>query len=321
MKVIEHLQNAKEPFISFELIPPKRGGDIKALLAVLDEIVKYRPPYIDITSHSAEIIYEETPNGIKKKIKRKRPGTLGICALIQNKYNIDAVPHVLTKGFTREETEDFLIELNYLGIENLLAVRGDDTGYDKPIPEGRSVNRYTTDLVKQICAMNGGKYLEDNLLDAKPTNFCVGVGGYPEKHFESPSIRTDIKYAKEKIEAGGEYIVTQLFYDNSVYFKYVEMCRQEGITVPIIPGIKILTNRSHLINVPKNFYVSLPDQLVDEVMAAKPENVLEVGVEWASKQVEELLDKNVPSIHFYIMQNPKPITMLMDRLKYFRKIA
>jgi methylenetetrahydrofolate reductase (NADPH) len=321
MKVIEHLQNAKEPFISFELIPPKRGGDIKALLAVLDEIVKYRPPYIDITSHSAEIIYEETPNGIKKKIKRKRPGTLGICALIQNKYNIDAVPHVLSKGFTREETEDFLIELNYLGIENLLAVRGDDTGFDKPIPEGRSVNRYTVDLVKQICAMNGGKYLEDNLLDAKPTNFCVGVGGYPEKHFESPSIRTDIKYAKEKIEAGADYIVTQLFYDNSVYFRYVEMCRQEGITVPIIPGIKILTNRSHLINVPKNFYVSLPDQLVDEVMAAKPENVLEVGVEWASKQVEELLDMNVPSIHFYIMQNSKPIKMLMERLKYFRKIA
>jgi methylenetetrahydrofolate reductase (NADPH) len=282
MKVIEHLEKAKEPFISFELIPPKRGGDIKTLLAVLDEIVKYRPPYIDITSHSAEVVYEETPAGIRKKIKRKRPGTLGICALIQNKYNIDAVPHVLSKGFTREETEDFLIELNYLGIENLLAVRGDDTGFDKPVPEGRSVNRLTADLVRQICAMNGGKYLEENLLDAKPTNFCVGVGGYPEKHFEAPNIKTDIKYAKEKIEAGAEYIVTQLFYDNSVYFKYVELCRQEGITVPIIPGIKILTNRSHLINVPKNFYVSLPDQLVDEVMSAKPEHVLEVGVEWAS---------------------------------------
>jgi methylenetetrahydrofolate reductase (NADPH) len=321
MKVIEHLEKAKEPFISFELIPPKRGGDIKTLLAVLDEIVKYRPPYIDITSHSAEVVYEETPAGIRKKIKRKRPGTLGICALIQNKYNIDAVPHVLSKGFTREETEDFLIELNYLGIENLLAVRGDDTGFDKPVPEGRSVNRLTADLVRQICAMNGGKYLEENLLDAKPTNFCVGVGGYPEKHFEAPNIKTDIKYAKEKIEAGAEYIVTQLFYDNSVYFKYVELCRQEGITVPIIPGIKILTNRSHLINVPKNFYVSLPDQLVDEVMSAKPEHVLEVGVEWASRQVEELLNKNVPSIHFYIMQNPKPITMLMERIKYFRKIA
>jgi methylenetetrahydrofolate reductase (NADPH) len=321
MKVIDHLVNAKEPFISFELIPPKRGGDIKALLAIIDEIIKYNPPYIDITSHSAEIIYEETPNGIRKKIKRKRPGTLGICALIQNKYNIDAVPHVLSKGFTREETEDFLIELNYLGIENVLAVRGDDTGFDKPIPEGRSANRYTVDLVRQICAMNTGKYLEDNLLDAKPTNFCVGVGGYPEKHFEAPNLKTDIKYAREKILAGAEYIVTQLFYDNSVYFKYVDMCRQEGIDVPIIPGIKILTNKSHLINIPKNFYVNLPDELVDEVMTAKPEHVLEVGVEWAARQVEELLEKNVPSVHFYIMQNSKPIKMLMDRLKFFRKIA
>ncbi len=321
MKVIEHILNAKEPFISFELIPPKRGGDIKALLQVLDDIVKFNPPYIDITSHSAEIIYEETPTGIRKKIKRKRPGTLGICALIQNKYNIDAVPHVLSKGFTREETEDFLIELNYLGIENVLAIRGDDTGYDKPVPEGRSANRYTVDLVKQIYALNSGRYLEDNLLDAEPTNFCVGVGGYPEKHFEAPNIKTDIKYAKEKIDAGAEYIVTQLFYDNAVYFRYVELCRQEGIDVPIIPGIKIITNRSHLVNIPKNFYVSLPDALVDEMNSAKPEHVLEVGVEWAARQVEELLDNNVPSIHFYIMQNSKPIKMLMERLKYFRKIA
>lgn len=321
MKVIEHILNAKEPFISYELIPPKRGGDIKALLQVLDDIVKFNPPYIDITSHSAEIIYEETPAGIRKKIKRKRPGTLGICALIQNKYNIDAVPHVLSKGFTREETEDFLIELNYLGIENVLAIRGDDTGYDKPVPEGRSANRYTADLVRQICAMNSGRYLEDNLLDAKPTNFCVGVGGYPEKHFEAPNIKTDIKYAKEKIDAGAEYIVTQLFYDNAVYFRYVELCRQEGINVPIIPGIKIITNRSHLVNIPKNFYVSLPDALVDEMNSAKPEHVLEVGVEWAARQVEDLLDNNVPSIHFYIMQNSKPIKMLMDRLKHFRKIA
>lgn len=321
MKVIDHLLNAKEPFISFELIPPKRGGDIKALLTVIDELVHYRPPYIDITSHSAEIIYEETPNGIKKKIKRKRPGTLGICALIQNKYNIDAVPHVLTKGFTREETEDFLIELNYLGIENVLAVRGDDNGFVKPVPEGRSANRYTVDLVRQICSMNSGKYLEDNLLDAKPTDFCVGVGGYPEKHFEAPNIRTDIKFAKEKILAGSDYIVTQLFYDNSVYFKYVQMCREEGINAPIIPGIKIITNKSHLVNIPKNFYVSMPDALVDEIMSAKPEHVLEIGVEWAARQVEELLDHNVPSVHFYVMQNPKPVRMLMDRLKLFRKIA
>ena len=321
MKVIEHLRNAERPFISFELIPPKRGGDIKSLLAVLDDIVKYNPPFIDITSHSAEVAYDETPNGIRKKVKRKRPGTLGICALIQNKYNIDAVPHVLAKGFTREETEDFLIEINYLGIENVLAVRGDDHGYDKPVPLGRSVNQFTSELVEQIVNMNKGAYLEENLLDAKPTNFCIGVGGYPEKHFEAPSLKIDIKNVKHKIDAGAEYIVTQMFYDNKFYFDYVEQCRKEGITVPIIPGLKIITNKSHLVNIPKNFYISLPDELADEVYAAKPEHVMDIGVEWAAKQVEELIDKNVPGIHFYIMQNSLPVKKLMERLKLFKQIA
>lgn len=321
MKVIEHLAKAKEPLISFELIPPKRGGDIRSLLSVLDDIAKYKPPFIDITSHSAEVIYEETPKGIQKKIKRKRPGTLGICALIQNKYNIDAVPHILTKGFTREETEDFLIELNYLQIENILAIRGDNSGYDKPIPEGKSVNNHAVDLVKQVVAMNNGKYLEENLLDAKPSNFCIGVSGYPEKHYEAPNLKTDIKYAKEKINAGAEYIVTQMFFNNEVYFNYVEQCRNEGITAPIIPGLKIITNKAHLINIPKNFYINMPDALVDEVLAAKPEHIINIGVEWAAKQVEELFNNGVPSVHFYIMQNSRPVKMLMDRLKLYKQIA
>jgi methylenetetrahydrofolate reductase (NADPH) len=317
MKVIEHLENAKEPLISFELIPPKRGGDIKSLLSVLDDITKFKPPFIDITSHSAEVVYDETPKGIQ----RKRPGTLGICALIQNKYNIDAVPHILTKGFTREETEDFMIELSYLGIENVLAVRGDDNGYDKPVPEGKSVNKYTSELVKQIIAMNNGRYLEENLLDARPSNFCVGVGGYPEKHFEAPNLKTDIRFAKEKVDAGADYIVTQMFFDTKMYFKYVELCRKEGITVPIIPGIKILTSKAHLVNVPKNFYINIPDELAEEVYAAKPEQVIDIGVEWAAKQVEELLSKNVPSVHFYIMQNSLPVKKLMNRLKLFKHTA
>jgi len=315
MKVIEHLEKAKNPLISFELIPPKRGGDITGLLSVLDDITKYNPPFIDITSHAAEVIYEETSTGIKKKVKRKRPGTLGICALIQNKYNIDAVPHVLTKGFTREETEDFLIELNYLQIQNVLAIRGDDSGYEKPIPEGKSKNPYAVDLVKQIVNMNNGKYLEDSLLDARPTDFCIGVSGYPEKHFEAPNLKTDVKYVKEKVDAGAEYVVTQMFYDNSYYFKFVDLCREMGINVPIIPGLKILTSRAHLTSVPKNFYINIPDEFSDEVMAAKPEHVLDIGVEWAARQVEELLNKNVPSVHFYIMQNSKPIIKLMERLK------
>jgi methylenetetrahydrofolate reductase (NADPH) len=320
MKVIDHLANAKEPLISFELIPPKRGGDITDVLHVLDNIINFRPPFIDITSHSAEVIYEETPDGIKKKVKRKRPGTLGICALIQNKYDVDAVPHILVKGFTREETEDFMIELNYLGIDNVLAVRGDDSGYEKPIPLGKSANRNALELVEQIVKMNKGIYLEDSLLDARPTNFCVGAGCYPEKHFEAPNLKADIKFAKQKIDAGADYLVTQMFYDNKFYFDYVEQCKEIGIDAPIIPGLKILTSKAQLHSIPKDFHVSIPSALSDEIENAKPDEVLNIGVEWAASQVRELLDRNVPSVHFYIMLNAKPINMLMDKLKLFNKV-
>lgn len=315
MKVIEHLDKATDTVISFEIIPPKRGGDIKQLMSVLDELVKYKPPFIDITSHAAEVIYEETPDGdYKMKVKRKRPGTLGICALIQNKYNIDAVPHVICHGFTREETEDFLIELHYLGIDNVLAIRGDDSGYQKPVKYGRSTNQYAVDLVKQINDVNKGKYIEDSLLDAEPMDFCVGVGGYPEKHFEAANLGIDIKYTKQKVEAGADYIATQMFYNNESYFNYVDKCKEAGIEVPVIPGLKILTSKKQLHSVPKHFFIDLPDELSEEVQAAKPEHVLEVGVNWTAKQVEELLNKNVPAIHFYIMQNSEPIKMLMKKL-------
>jgi methylenetetrahydrofolate reductase (NADPH) len=315
MKVTEHLDKAKQPLISFEIIPPKRGGDIKSLLGVLDDLARYNPPFIDITSHAAEVIYDETADGIKKKIKRKRPGTLGICALIQNKYNIDAVPHVLCNGFTREETEDFMIEIQYLGIENVLAIRGDESGYQKPVQHGRSVNTYAVDLVKQISYMNKGIYLEDDLLDAKATDFCIGVAGYPEKHIEAPNLKTDIAFVKEKINAGACYIVTQMFYDNQVYYDFVNACREEGINVPIIPGLKILTVKSNLTSLPKNFYINVPEDLADEVGSANPEHIIEIGVNWAAKQVEDLLNKNVPAIHFYIMQNSKSINMLMKKIK------
>lgn len=317
MKVNEHLAKAKNTLISFEIIPPKRGGDIKQLMNVLDEIVKYNPPFIDITSHAAEVIYEETPSGgYQMKIKRKRPGTLGICALIQNKYNVDAVPHVICSGFTKEETEDFLIELHYLGIDNVLAIRGDDSGFKKPLKFGRSTNEYAVDLVKQISNVNEGKYLEDSLLDAEPMNFCVGIGGYPEKHFEAPNIKTDVKYTKEKIDAGASYIVTQLFFNNKCYFEYVDRCRKEGINVPIIPGLKIITSKSQVVNVPKHFYIDIPDELTEEISKAKNDKqVIEIGVEWTAKQVEELLNNNVPAIHFFVMQNADPINMLMKKIK------
>ncbi|MCB0731447.1 MAG: methylenetetrahydrofolate reductase [Ignavibacteriae bacterium] len=315
MKVIEHLEKATETLISFEIIPPKRGGNIKKLLQALEDLVQFRPPFIDITSHAAEVMYEETPEGdFKMKIKRKRPGTLGICALIQNKYNVDAVPHVICQGFTKEETEDFLIELHYLGIENVLAIRGDESGFRKPVKFGRSVNTFAVDLVKQISDMNMGKYLEDSLLDAEPMNFGIGISGYPEKHFEAPNLQTDIKYTKEKIQAGGEYIVSQMFYDNKKFFNYLENAKKSGITAPIIPGLKIITSKGQLNSLPSNFYVDIPSDLSEEIQAAKPEHVCEIGINWAFKQAEELMNANVPAIHFYVMQNTGPIKQLMKKL-------
>jgi methylenetetrahydrofolate reductase (NADPH) len=315
MKVTEHLANAKEPLISFEIIPPLRGGDIQGLLVLIDDLVHYHPPFIDITSHAAEVFYDETPQGIQRRVKRKRPGTLGVCALIQNKYHIDAVPHILCRGFTREETEDFLIELRYLGIDNVLAVRGDDSGFQKPLQYGRSANVYACDLVQQIDAMNHGRYLEADLLDAEPTSFCIGVGGYPEKHFEAPNLRLDVRRVKEKVEAGAHYVVTQMFFDNRHYFRFVDACRQEGITVPIIPGLKILNSVKQLTSIPRTFFVEIPCELSDEVLAAKPEHVVDIGVEWALKQSEELLARGVPSLHFYVMQSASAIKKLMGKLK------
>ena len=315
MRVTEHLDKANETLISFEIIPPKRGGDIKQLLGVLEDLVKFNPPFIDITSHAAEVLYEETADGgFEMKIKRKRPGTLGICALIQNKFSIDAVPHVICNGFTKEETEDFLIELRYLGIDNVLAVRGDDSGYKKPIKFGRSTNNYAVDLVQQIDNMNNGIYVEDTLLDADKTNFCVGVGGYPEKHFESPNMDLDIKYANQKVDSGAEYIVTQMFFDNNHYYEYVERCRAAGIEVPIIPGLKMVTNKNQLTSLPKIFNIDLPSDLVNELVEAKPEHFLEIGITWTANQVEDLINNSSPAIHFYIMQNAKPINMLMKKL-------
>ncbi|MGD2114596.1 MAG: methylenetetrahydrofolate reductase [Acidobacteriota bacterium] len=315
MKVTEHLERASGPLISFEIIPPLRGGNVEELLGLIDDLVKYRPPFIDITSHPAEVIYEEIPNGFQRRVKRKRPGTLGVCALIQKKWDVDAVPHILCRGFTREETEDFLIELRYLGIDNVLAVRGDDSGYKKPLKFGRSANTYAVDLVRQIADMNRGKYLEDELLDADASDFCIGVGGYPEKHFEAPNLVTDIRHTKEKIEAGADYIVTQMLFDNPQYFSYVERCRAEGIDVPIIPGIKILTSKRQLTSVPRVFQVDIPEALSEEIESAPAERAEDIGVEWALEQSREFLDRGVPAIHFYVMQSSRAIGKLMEKLK------
>lgn len=315
MKVTEHLEKADGPLISFEIIPPLRGGDLKQLLGLIENLVRHKPPFIDITSHAAEVIYEETSQGIRRRVKRKRPGTLGVCALMQNKYNVDAVPHVLCQGFTRQETEDFLIELRYLGIDNVLAIRGDDSGYKKPLNHGRTRNTCAAELIQQIGDMNRGQYLEDDLLDADPTTFCVGAAGYPEKHFEAPNLDADIRWAKKKVDAGADYIVTQMFFDNAYYFRYVEKCRQAGIDIPIIPGLKILTNKRQLRSIPRAFHCEIPSGLADEIESASKEQVRDIGVEWALAQAQELVDHGVPSVHFYIMQNATAINSLLPRLK------
>ncbi len=315
MKVTEHLEKATKPLISFEIIPPRRGGNIKALLNLVDDLAEFNPPFIDITSHAAEVIYEETPHGLKRKSQRKRPGTLGICALIQKKYNIDAVPHMLCLGFTREETEDFLIDLQYLEIKNVFAVRGDSPIYKKPIPSGRTANKYASDLVQQVMEMNKGKYLEDDLLDARPSNFCVGVGGYPEKHFEAPNLESDIENLKRKVDAGASYIVSQMFFDNQAFFHFEQKCREAGITVPIIPGLKIISKRSNLTSIPRNFYINMPVELTNSLNNAPDNQVTDVGIDWTLKQVEGLLAHSVPSIHFYIMQNSKVISKLLRQIK------
>ena len=312
MKVTEHYDRADGPLVSFEIIPPRRGGSVASILDLVHDLVPFRPPFIDVTSHSAEASYEELKDGtVRKQTKRKRPGTIGLCAAIQHRFGIDAVPHVLCRGFTREETEDALIELHYLGIHNVLAVRGDDKATAKDDRANRSVNEYAGDLVRQIVSMNRGCYLED-LLDADPTDFCVGVGGYPEKHGDAPNKTWDVLNLKRKVDAGADYVVTQMFFDNAHFFDYVGRCRAVGITVPIVPGLKVLTSKAQLHALPKAFQTEIPEALAAEVEAAKPEHVADVGVEWARQQSDELLAAGVPGIHYYLMQTAAHVKRVVE---------
>ncbi|MEO9477661.1 MAG: methylenetetrahydrofolate reductase [NAD(P)H] [Cyclobacteriaceae bacterium] len=304
MKVVEHIKDAKEKTLfSLEIIPPKKGDSIDSLFAHIDPLMEFKPPFVDVTYHREEFVYKDRGNGLlEKKTTRKRPGTVGICAAIKNRYDVDPVPHIICGGFTKEETENALIDLNFLGIDNVLALRGDAISTEKsfkPEPEG---NAYAIDLVHQLSGMNHGQYLDDELQNAVPTNFCIGVAGYPEKHFEAPNLKSDLSFLKRKIDAGAEYIVTQLFFDNQKYFEFVEKCRKAGINVPIIPGLKPITIRNHMNVLPSIFHIDIPDELHDAVEKCKDNAaVKEVGVEWGVKQAKELMDAGVPVLHFYSM--------------------
>ena len=314
MKVIEHLANVTHPLVSVEVIPPRRGGDVQRIFDAVASVMPFDPPFIDITSHAAETVWRETPDGTwRRRVTRKAPGTFGLCAAIKQRFGVDPVPHVLCNGFTREETEDALIELHYLGIENVLAIRGD--GERREPPDGRAVNESGLDLVEQIAAMNRGTYLED-IEEAAPTGFCVGVAAYPEKHPEAPNLDWDVDVLLRKQRAGAEYAVTQLFYDNEAYFRFVKTARDHGVTIPIVPGLKILTRPAQLSIVPKYFGVDVPRALSDELStAAGAEAALEVGVGWAFRQTRDLFERGVPSAHFYVMQDTRPFVAMMERLR------
>ena len=315
MKVIEFLNKANKTLFSYEIIPPNRGGSIEKVFNLVEQLMPFDPPFIDLTSRSAEVYYEDAGEGkLIRYIRRKRPGTIGISAAIKNKFNVETVPHILCRGFTRQETEDALIELNYLGINNILAVRGDELRKDPPDVPGRTRNKFASDLVGQVKEMNDGQYVEE-LLDAAPTNFCIGIGAYPEKHFEAPNMSADIKYLKAKVDAGADYIVTQMFYNNTAYFKFVDDCRTAGIDVPIIPGLKILSTKAHLRVIPKNFYVDIPEELSKQMIGESKEEIQKVGINWAMNQVQELVDAKVPCVHFYIMSSAKSVTKVISQFK------
>jgi len=300
MKITNIISEAKETIFSFEILPPLKGQNINDIYDNMDPLMEFNPPFINVTYHREEVVYKRVGGGLlEQKTVRKRPGTVGICAAIMNKYKVQPVPHILCGGFSKEDTENALIDLNFLGIDNVLALRGDsmkDQTYFVPEEGGHT---FAKDLVRQIVGMNKGHYLEEELQNQSPTNFCIGVAGYPEKHFEAPSLNLDIKNLKAKVDAGAEYIVTQLFFDNKKYFEFVDKCRAEGITIPIIPGIKPIATKKQLSLLPHRFHVDIPDELAMEIIKCKDnEQARKVGVEWAKTQCQELMAAGVPVLHF-----------------------
>jgi methylenetetrahydrofolate reductase (NADPH) len=304
MKVIEHLKKSKSTLFSFEILPPLKGKSIHSIYESIDPLVDFNPSFINVTYHREEYIYKKREGGFLERIPvRKRPGTVGICAAIINKYKIDTVPHLICGGFTKEETENALIDLQFLGIDNVLALRGDAVKSEAAFVPEPGGNEHAIDLVKQIVSMNEGKYLNEEVTDLSThSSYCIGVAGYPEKHFECPNIKADLKYLKAKVDAGAEYIVTQLFYNNEKYFEYVKLCREMGINVPIIPGIKPISNKKQLQSLPKFFHIEIPETLAEAIDKSKSDNESkEIGVEWTINQCKELIKQGAPCIHFYTM--------------------
>jgi len=316
MKVTEHIKAAKgKTLFSFEILPPVKGESVQNIFNAIDPLMEFKPPFIDVTYHREEYMYKKRENGLLERVTtRKRPGTVGICAAIMNKYHVDPVPHIICGGFNKEETENALIDLDFLGVDNILVLRGDaikSEGRFEADPDGHS---YATELMGQVNELNNGIYLHDEVT-RHATHFSMGVAGYPEKHFEAPSLKSDMKYLKQKVELGADYIVTQMFFDNQKYFEFVEKCRAMDINIPIIPGLKPITTLKHMNILPSIFHVDLPDQLVEELEKCKTnEDVREVGVEWAIHQSKELMEHGAPVLHYYTMSKSKIVKRIAEAL-------
>lgn len=303
MKITDHIKKADNTLFSFEIIPPVKGKSIQQLYDNIDPLMEFKPPFIDVTTSREEFIYIEKSGGLlEKRLTRMRPGTLGICASIQNKYNVDTVPHLLCGGFTKQETEYLLVDCQYLGIDNLMALRGDARKEERRFESTTGGHQFAVDLVKQIQDMNHGNYLHEVIEITCDVDFCIGVAGYPEKHEEAPSMKTDLKRLKEKVDAGADYVVTQMFFDNQRYLDFVKCAREMGINVPIIPGIKPIATKQHLQLLPQTFHLDMPEDLVEAVQNCKSnKDVRQVGVEFCIAQCRELIANNVPVLHFYSM--------------------
>ncbi len=302
MKVTEHLNNARGTLFSIEVLPPQKGKTIDDLLKVIEPLMEFKPPFIDVTYHREEIIYKKRPDGLMEEVPlRRRPGTVGICAAIKGRFNVDTVPHLVCGGFTPEETEDALFTLYYLGINNVLLLQGDGEKNPKSSAP-KSGHKYASELVSQVALMNKGRFLHEETENELKTNFCIGVAGYPEKHFEAPNLNTDLKWLKHKVDCGADYIVTQMFFDNKKFFEFVDKCRAAGINVPIIPGIKPIAQKSQLSTLAKIFHIDIPDDLAEAIYACKDDKAVKrVGIEWAIAQSKELKAANVPCLHYYTM--------------------
>jgi methylenetetrahydrofolate reductase (NADPH) len=314
-KITKYFEEAAgKTLFSIEIIPPMKGQHLGELMSHIEPLMEFKPPFIEVTYHREEYV-EKVIDGVSKRIPiRKRPGTLGICASIMQRFQIEAVPHVICGGFTKEETEDFLIDLHYLGIENALLLRGDQEKGEAQFVPKPGGHAYANELVEQVAAMNKGILLHEET-ESLPTNFCIGVAGYPEKHIDAVSFDQDLKYLKQKVDAGADYIVTQMFFDNAKYFDFVKKCREIGIHVPIIPGLKPLATERQLDILPEIFHLEIPSEFVSEARkCANNAAIKQLGIEWAVQQGKELIQAGVPALHFYTMSKSDSVRAIAEKL-------